>query len=65
MYPDLRYAIQYYQALDNCQFMACPDVAPAYEGFYAGLIVISIGIIILVFAQVKGRRHIEVNDMNS
>ncbi len=45
--------------------MACPHVTQTYEGFYARLIVILIGIVILVFAQVKGPRHIEVDDMNS
>ncbi|MGI0012430.1 MAG: hypothetical protein ACREBU_03150, partial [Nitrososphaera sp.] len=48
MYPDILYAIQYYQALENCQFPTCPDVVPDYGGIFGGLIVSSIGIVILV-----------------
>ena len=64
MYPDVRYAIQYYQALDNCQIGACPDVIPNYGGVFGGLIIISIGIVIFVFAQMKARQGIVVKDKN-
>jgi len=66
MYPDVRYAIQYYQASANCDgvTLPCPDVVPGYEWVYSGLIVISIGVVILVFAQRKERLSVKFNDRN-